>query len=231
MAQAVWHSSTSRRHAHGSWLRQFKLPSEESAAIIAIAAVVVAVVILHQRDAVRPRPETGPGVSIETAALTPVEVPLAEPRSDVPVVPPPPAPQASLRNVDFAALPAGRNLAQQTGAGFDPALVSYGGLTGAGEVALAPLQSGGSAGTIAIAVIGNGRIGPYVLTLLAPDGATRNRIRAGLEHGELVVTTAVLGDEDPLCCPSSTKRSYYTWDGEQLHLQREVTTTNVSAKD
>lgn len=231
MAQAIWHSATSRTHTHRSWLRKFKLPSEESAVIIAIAAVVFAVVVLHQRDAVKPRPEAVPGTAIEAASLTPIEVPLAGPRSDAPVVPPPPIINLTIRNVDFDAMPAVRNLIAQTGAVLDPRLVTYGDLTGAGEVALVPLQSGGTAGTSAIAVIGNGTGGPRVLTLLTPDAATRNRLRASLEDGNLVVTTAVLGDEDPLCCPSTTKRSFYTWDGSRLLLQREATTANLSAKD
>jgi hypothetical protein len=98
-------------------------------------------------------------------------------------------------------------------------------------VALVPLQSGGSAGTLALAIVGSGAGGPRVLTLYTPDAASRAKLRGGLEAGNLVVTTAVLGDEDPLCCPSATKRSYYTWVEGRLQLQREVTTANASAKD
>jgi hypothetical protein len=133
--------------------------------------------------------------------------------------------------MDFNTLPAVRNLVAQTGTAVDPRLATYGELTGAGEVALVPLQSGGTSGTSAIAIVGNGREGVQVLTLLTPDAATRNRLHAALENGELVVTTAVLGDEDPLCCPSTTQRSYYTWAAQQLRLQRAQTTANASAKD
>ena len=62
---------------------------------------------------------------------------------------------------------------------FDPSLVTYGELAGAGDVALAPLQSGGTAGTLAIAVVGVNRDGPRVLALLTPEEGTAPPERTG----------------------------------------------------
>jgi hypothetical protein len=109
--------------------------------------------------------------------------------------------------------------------------VTYGDLGGAGQVALVPLQSGGTAGTVAVAVLGVGKDGPQAFALLTPDSASRTRLGVTLDSGLLVMTQGILGDEDPLCCPSQTKRSYFAWDGTRLQLQREVTTANVSAKN
>jgi hypothetical protein len=244
MAHATWHYAKPGFRNTGL-VRGFKPPSEETAILVLIGAIIAAVVILHMRDAVKPRPDASPGIAIEAVALTPVEVPLAGPRIAEPVVPPPPVamapedkqavpalpPPASVRTLDLANMTALRNLAKQTGADLDPSRTSYGDLSGAGDVALVPLQSGGSAGTLGVAVIGGGRDGGQMLTLVMPDATSRARLRVELETGELVVTTAVLGPEDPLCCPSSTRRSYYTWDGAKLQLQRVVTAENVSAKN
>jgi hypothetical protein len=137
----------------------------------------------------------------------------------------------SIRSVDLQTLPALNNLTTQTGAAFDPQRVTYGDLTGAGEVALVPLRSDGTAGMLAVAVVGIGKDGPQVLALLSPDKSTRSQLNVTLEGGLIVMTRGVLGDEDPLCCPSQTRRGYYAWDGARLQLQREVTTQNVSAKN
>jgi len=253
LAQATWHShSRGYRLTHG-FLRGLKPPSEQTAFMLAFSAVVLAVVVLHFRGAIKPRPEASPGVAIEAAALKPVEVPLAGPANTQPVVPPAPItvpladapavpmtapaqpaqafPAVPIGAIDLETFPALINLTTQTGSTFDPRLVTYGDLNGAGQVALVPLQSGGTAGTLAVAVLGVGNDGPQVLALLAPDTASRSRLGVTLDNGLLVMTRGVLGDEDPLCCPSQMKRSYYTWDGSHLQLQREVTTANVSAKN
>lgn len=253
MAQATWHShGRGYRLTHG-FLRGFKLPSEDTAFLLAFSAIMLAVVVLYARGAVKPRPETSPGIAIQAAALKPVEVPVAGPVNNQPVMPPPPVtapladqpavpstvltrpaqqfPKVPIGAIDLPTFPALINLTSQTGTSFDPSLVTYGDLDGAGQIALVPLQSGGTASTLAVAVLGTGKDGPQVLALLAPDTASRSRLGVTLDNGQLVMNQGVLGDEDPLCCPSQTKRSYYTWDGARLHLQREVTTTNPSAKN
>ena len=251
MAQATWHShGRGFRLTHGLF-RGFKPPGEETAFLLAFSAIILAVVVLHFRGAIKPRPEASPGVAIEAAALKPVEVPLAGPANTQPVVPPPPVtspadvpaaqpsiltqpavyPSVPIGAVDLPTFPALINLTSQTGTSFDPRLVTYGDLAGAGQVALVPLQSGGTAGTLAVAVLGVVKDGPQVLALLSPDTASRSRLGVTLDNGILVTNRGILGDEDPLCCPSQTKRSYYTWDGARLQLQREVTTENVSAKN
>jgi hypothetical protein len=125
-----------------------------------------------------------------------------------------------------------RNLVAQTGLSMDRELVTYGVVAGAGDVAIVPLLSSGSGGTMAVAVVGIGRDGPQVLALLTPDSSARGRIRVAVEGGQLVSSIAVLGPEDALCCPSQTKRIYYGWDGTRLRMEREVTSQNApSAKE
>jgi len=139
---------------------------------------------------------------------------------------------ASITDVDVTGLPAMRNLMTQTGLSVDPALVSYGNVAGLGEVAVVPMQSGGSGGTLAIAVLAMGREGPQVLALLTPDSAARSRMRVTVEGGQIVAAIAVLGPEDPLCCPSMTKRIYYYWNGASLLMDRQITSVNApSAKN
>jgi hypothetical protein len=248
VAQATWHShGRGFRFTHG-FLRGFKPPSEETAFLLAFSAIILAVIVLHARGAVKPRPEVSPGIAIEAVALTPVEVPLVGPINTQPVMPPPPVaapltdapavpmpaqafPAVPIGAIDLETFPALTNLTNQTGTTFDSRLVTYGDLAGAGQVALVPLQSGGTAGTLAVAVLGVGKDGPQAFALLTPDTASRNRLGVTLDNGLIVMTQGILGEEDPLCCPSQTKRSYFAWDGSRLQMQRELTTTNVSAKD
>ena len=139
---------------------------------------------------------------------------------------------ASIRDVDVANLLAIRNLMTQTGLSVDPALVSYGEVARLGEVAVAPMQSGGTGGTLAIAVVSMGSEGPQVLALLTPDSAARGRMRVTVEGGQIVASVALLGPEDPLCCPGLTKRIYYYWDGARLLIDRQITSVNApSAKN
>jgi hypothetical protein len=138
----------------------------------------------------------------------------------------------SIREVDVASLPAVRNLVMQTGLSVDPAIVSYGDVAGLGEVAIVPMQSGGSGGTLAIAVLAMGREGPQALALLTPDSASRGRMRVAIERGQIVASIGLLGPEDPLCCPSQTKRVYYYWNGANLLMDRQITSVNApGAKD
>jgi len=211
---------------------------------MAFSAVILAVVVLQARGAVKPRPEVSSGVSNEAVGMAPAEAPLTVPVATAPVVPPPPvsaslpdapamppAPRMSIRSVDLRTLPALDNLATQTGASFDPQRVTYGDLSGTSEVALVPLKADGTAGTLAVAVVGVGSDGPQVLALLSPDKSSRSQLSVTIDSGLIVMTRGVLGPEDSLCCPSQTKRGYYAWDGTRLQLQRESVTDNVSAKN
>ena len=145
-----------------------------------------------------------------------------------PPVPLPAARATSIREADLSTLPALQNLLAPIGGAFDRASVSYATLTGAGEVAIVPIQSGGTAGNLAVAVIGMGGSGAQVFSLLTPDSATRG-LRVTAEEGQLVATTSVPGSEDPLCCPSQLRRTYYVWDGAKLRVERQVTVPNASS--
>jgi len=159
----------------------------------------------------------------ERPAISRAAVEPSQPRASQP---------ASIREVDVASLLAIRNLVTQTGLSIDPARVSYGDVAGLCEVAIVPMQSGGTGGTLAIAVLNMGSEGPQVLALLTPDFAERGRMRVAIEGGQIVASIGLLGPEDPLCCPSQTKRIYYYWNGAHLLMDRQITTINApSAKD
>jgi len=190
-------------------------------------------------------PAVPPPPAIESRSVAPATLP-ALPLEERPAIPPtavepaqPLAAQpttaiqtASIRNVDVANLLAIRNLVAQTGLTIDPALISYGEVARLGEVAIVPMQSGGTGGTLAIAVLAIGREGPQVLALLTPDSAARGRMRVGFEGGQIVASIGLLGPEDPLCCPSQTKRIYYYWNGASLLMDRQITSVNApSAKN
>jgi len=254
MAQTAWHTSNPSFYPRGLHLPRFgfRPPSQEAGLAFAIAVIVGAVVFLQLQGIARPRAAESPGIGIEaTGALPAVPPPaLIEPRSvvlsSVPALPleerpaipavesaqPLASQPTSIRDVDIAGLLAMRNLVTQTGLSIDPALVSYGEVAGLGDIAMVPMQSGGSGGTLAIAVLAMGGEGPQVLALLTPDSATRGRMRVSIEGGQIVASIGLLGPEDPLCCPSQTKRIYYYWNGARLLVDRQITSQNApSAKD
>jgi len=221
---------------------------------------VGAVVFLQLQGMTRPRSAESPGIgiaatgalpavppppAIESRSGAPASIPAlaleerpaipraaAEPTQPLATQPTMASQPAQIRDVDVANLLAMRNLVAQTGLSIDPALISYGDVARLGEVAIVPMQSGGTGGTLAVAVLAMGREGPQVLALLTPDSAARGRMRVAVEGGQIVASIGLLGPEDPLCCPSQTKRIYYYWNGASLLMDRQITSVNApSAKN
>jgi hypothetical protein len=119
-------------------------------------------------------------------------------------------------------------LVETSGGSLLPEEVILADLTGDGaEEAVIPVSSGGTGGNIAYAVFSyrDGEL-EEILTVKPEAG----RVIVSVEDGLLVETQPIFGPEDPLCCPSQLRHTYYRWDGEELVVDHQETETVPSAK-
>jgi hypothetical protein len=138
------------------------------------------------------------------------------------------APAPDIDEVDFSQVPAVEELLKGTGGRLLPEEIVFADLTGDGaEEAVVPISSGGTGGNIAYVVFGyrNGEL-EEILEVKPEAG----RVMMRVENGVLVETQPIYGPEDPLCCPSQLRHTYYRWDGDEFVVDHEETETVPSAK-
>jgi hypothetical protein len=138
-------------------------------------------------------------------------------------------PGPDIAEVDFSQVPAVDDLLEGSGGRLLPEEIIISDLTGDGaEEAVVPVSSGGTGGNIAYAVFGYRDGDLEEILRVKPEAG---RVMVSIEDGVLVETQPVYGPEDPLCCPSQLRHTYYRWDGEELVVDHEETETVPSAKD
>jgi hypothetical protein len=135
---------------------------------------------------------------------------------------------SDISGVDFSQVPAVESLLEDSGGHLLPEEIILADLTGDGaDEAVVPISSGGSGGDIAYAVFGDRGGELEELLQVKPEAG---RVTATVEDGVLVETQPIYAPEDPLCCPSQLRRTYYRWDGEELVVDREETESAPSVK-
>jgi hypothetical protein len=133
-----------------------------------------------------------------------------------------------ISQVDFSQVPAVQSLLEDSGGRLLPEEIIFADLTGDGvDEAVVPISSGGTGGDIAYAVFGDRGGDLEELLQVKPEAG---RVTAAVEDGVLVDTQPIYAPEDPLCCPSQLRRTYYRWDGKELVVDREETESAPSAK-
>jgi len=162
---------------------------------------------------------------------TPTSVPVSSP-SSVPSEEPEPTATAvanpDIQGVDFSQVPAVEELVADSGGRVLPQEIIFADLTGDGaDEAVVPVSSGGSGGNVAYAVFGYRGGDLKELLVVKPEAG---RVTVAVEDGMLVETQPVYAPEDPLCCPSQLRHTYYRWDGSELVVDHEKTETVPSAK-
>jgi hypothetical protein len=134
-----------------------------------------------------------------------------------------PEPSADIRDVDLSAVPEVRRRLEEGSGRLVEQDIQYVDLTGDGqEEAIVPLSSGGTAGNIALWVYGY--VDDRLEVLLSRPQSYK--IVGRVEDGTLVLVDPVYGPDDPNCCPSQLRNTYYEWDGSELALVREETVDN-----
>ena len=153
----------------------------------------------------------------------PEATPSPPPEGTATVVPAP-----DIAEVDFSEVPAVEDLLEGSGGRLLPEEIIITDLTGDGaEEAVVPVSSGGTGGNIAYAVFGYRDGDLEEILQVKPEAG---RVMVSVEDGVLVETQPVYGPEDPLCCPSQLRHTYYRWDGDEFVVDHEETETVPSAK-
>ena len=143
---------------------------------------------------------------------------------------PTPADAAAIRSTDFAAQPAVKTLLAQVGGELDPRAIEYTDLTGDGrEEAVVPVSSGGTLGNLAYLVFTLRGGSPNVVLTRTIDKTSRSGLKMEMEDGRLVELVGEYGPEDPLCCPTYLRKTYFRWDGSALQVEREEKGPNPNA--
>ena len=144
--------------------------------------------------------------------------------TDATATPAVPTPAPEIQDEDLTSQPGLQEFLASFGGEVLPSDTIYADFTEDGvEEAVVHVSSGGTLGNIAVFVFGYGPGGlQELLREIPPEEALNGHIRATVEAGQLVVTWAIYGPDDPNCCPSGGLRSrYYRWDGQELVIEQE----------
>lgn len=134
-----------------------------------------------------------------------------------------------MRAIDFSQDDAVVSTLGQLGGGaLVPADILYADLTGdRREEAVVPISSQGTLGNIAYLVFTmvDGEPTPVLRRTLDRGSAAGGLVMA-VADGTLIETAGEFGPEDPFCCPSFLRRTYFRWDGTALQVEREERLAN-----
>jgi hypothetical protein len=145
--------------------------------------------------------------------------------------PPPPSDAAAIRTIDLSKAPAVESVMRQFGAvEIDRDAVIYADLTqDRREEAVVPIATGGTQGNVAYVVLTLRSGAPREILTRTVDRTTRSGLKMSVEDGTLIETVGEYGPEDPLCCPTRLRLTYFRWDGSTLQVEREDTVPNPDA--
>ena len=184
--------------------------------LLLVAALVVAACDMGQDQEPEATPTSSPMSS-------PSSVPSEEPEPTATAVANP-----GIKGVDFSRVPAVEELVANSGGHLLSQEIIFADLTGDGaDEAVVPISSGGSGGNVAYAVFGYIGGDLEELLVVKPEAG---RVTVAAEDGMLVETQPVYAPEDPFCCPSQLRHTYYGWDGSEFVVDHEETETVPSAK-
>jgi len=137
-------------------------------------------------------------------------------------------PSLGIRELDLSKVDDVTAIIASTGGQFVQTSVIYADLTGDGvDEAIVPISSGGTMGDVAFLVLAASGRGTKTLLKEVPLGASGGLSVAVLD-GQLVMTQAIYGPEDPNCCPSALRRTTYVWNGTSLAVQSIKTEVSPS---
>lgn len=136
---------------------------------------------------------------------------------------PTPAPVASIRQVDFAAMPYAKQLVDAAGGGnVAPERTVFADITGDGsEDAIVIVESGGTAGDLGAGVYRLIGGVPKLERYIAAGGHIEVRLGA-----VVVAQTGIYQGGDPQCCPSKLREVSWGWDGQQLAIRSDQVIDN-----
>ena len=135
-------------------------------------------------------------------------------------------PSLGIREIDLAKVADVEAVVAGTGGQFLQASVIYADLTEDGsDEAIVPISSGGTMGDVAFLVLTPAGDGTATLLKELPLNQ-EGGLSVAVSDGQLVMTQALYGPEDPNCCPSMLRKTTYVWNGTSLAVQTVKTEVN-----
>jgi hypothetical protein len=135
-------------------------------------------------------------------------------------------PSLGIREIDLAKVADVEAVLAGTGGEYLPASVIYADLTEDGsDEAIVPISSGGTMGDVAFLVLTPDGDGTATLLKELPLNQ-EGGLSVAIADGQLVMTQALYGPEDPNCCPSMLRKTTYVWNGTSLAVQTVKTEVN-----
>ena len=149
-----------------------------------------------------------------------------------PRVPPTPADVAKIRSVDLSKANDVQNMLRQLGSGTLAARETlYVDVTGdQREEAFVPISSGGTLGNLAYLGFTLKGDTPTLILTRTLDRSNAGGLRLLFEDGKLVEYSGEYGPQDPNCCPSVLRKTYFRWDGRKLQVEKEEKVPNPSGQ-
>ncbi len=138
-------------------------------------------------------------------------------------------PSLGIRELDLSNVDDVKVIVSSTGGLFLQTSVTYADLTEDGvDEAIVPISSGGTMGDVGFVVLTPSGAGTKTLLKELPPGGTGG-IAVMVVGGQLVMTQAVYGPDDPNCCPGALRRTTYVWNGNALVVQTIKTEVNPAS--
>ena len=160
----------------------------------------------------------GGGTKTPSTLRTPVATPSSAATATTPTL--------GIRELDLSKVDDVAAIMSSTGGQFVQTSVIYADLKGDGvDEAIVPISSGGTMGDVAFLVLAASGSGTKTLLRELPLGGVGG-IAVAVVGGQLVMTQAIYGPEDPNCCPGALRRTTYVWNGSSLAVQSIRTEVN-----
>jgi len=149
-----------------------------------------------------------------------------------PRVSPTPADVAKIRGIDLSKTNDVQNMLRQLGSGtLATRETLYVDVTGdQREEAFIPISSGGTLGNLAYLGFTLKGDTPMLILTRTLDRSNAGGLRLLFEDGKLVEYSGEYGPQDPNCCPSVLRKTYFRWDGSRLQVEKEEKVPNPAGQ-
>jgi hypothetical protein len=149
-----------------------------------------------------------------------------------PSVPATPADAARIRGVDLSKSRDAQNMLRQLGsATLATRETLYVDVTGdQREEAFVPISSGGTLGNVAYLGFTLRGDTPALILTRTLDRSNAGGLRLLFEDGKLLEYSGEYGPQDPNCCPSVMRKTYFRWDGSKLQVETEEKVPNPAGQ-
>jgi hypothetical protein len=138
---------------------------------------------------------------------------------------------ARIQDIDLTKVPEIVAFAETTGGSIAVKAAQFTDVTADGrDEALVSVASGGTFGNLGYFVVTLNDGWPEVIRQATVDRSSRHGLNVQVENGLIVETSGIYGPEDPNCCPSSLRKTYYVWDGHEFQISASEIIPNLGTK-